>query len=294
MVTHDPRAAARASRRLYVDKGVLGQSSDRDTPREIPGRSSGPASGASPCARCSRCYPSRSRSGCTQRSTASRRRFDDALDGDDERGAHCARRAAVNVRVPLPLSYRARIESVPGVRDVGVLTFVGGYYRESVEQIEVIAIDIDRIDTGSFDVDEAYVEAMRRTRTGAIIGPELVSRYGWKIGDRVTVRSPVWSKADGSNDWTFDIVGIYGIPEGEFPADGGFWINYDYFDEERTFAKGTIDVLHGARRRRGPRRRDRSRDRRAVRELDRRDADAKRVGFLSGADRARRQHRLHR
>jgi putative ABC transport system ATP-binding protein len=25
MVTHDPRAAGRASRRLYVDKGVLGR-----------------------------------------------------------------------------------------------------------------------------------------------------------------------------------------------------------------------------------------------------------------------------
>jgi putative ABC transport system permease protein len=147
----------------------------------------------------------------------------------------------VNVRVGLPVSYRARIESVPGVRDVGVLTFVGGYYRDSVESIDVSAIDIGRLATmGSFDLDDAYVEAMQRTRTGAVIGPELVTRYGWKIGDRVTVRSPVWAKADGTNDWTFDIVGIYGIPEGAFPADGNFWINYDYFDEERAFAKGTV------------------------------------------------------
>ena len=147
----------------------------------------------------------------------------------------------VNVRVGLPVSYRARIESVPGVRDVGVLTFVGGYYRDSVESIDVSAIDIGRLATmGSFDLDDAYVEAMQRTRTGAVIGPELVTRYGWKIGDRVTVRSPVWAKADGTNDWTFDIVGIYGIPEGAFPADGNFWINYDYFDAERAFAKGTI------------------------------------------------------
>src|SRR6185295_11378184 len=83
-------------------------------------------------------------------------------------------------------------------------------------------------------------EAMRRMRTGAIIGPELVRLYGWKIGDRVTVRSPVWAQADDSNDWTFDIVGVYGIPDGAFPADGNFWINYDYFDEARVFAKGTV------------------------------------------------------
>jgi len=83
---------------------------------------------------------------------------------------------------------------------------------------------------------------MREQRTGAIIGPELVTRYGWKVGDRVTIRSPVWTKADGSNDWTFDIVGTYAIPEGAFPADSSFYINYDYFDEERTFAKGTVST----------------------------------------------------
>jgi putative ABC transport system permease protein len=146
-----------------------------------------------------------------------------------------------NVRAGLPLAHRARIEAVPGVRDVGLVAFVGGYYRDPVEFIEVTAIDIERVDAGgSFDVDPAHVEAMRRLRTGAIIGPELVRLYGWKIGDRVTVRSPVWAKADGSNDWTFDVVGVYGIPEGAFPADGNFWINYDYFDEERVFAKGSV------------------------------------------------------
>jgi putative ABC transport system permease protein len=164
--------------------------------------------------------------------------FDDALVSMTS-AVRLRTQSRVSVRAPLPLSYRARIESVPGVRDVGRLTYVGGYYRESVDQIEVTATDIDRIDTrGAFDVDQAYVEAMRRTRTGAIIGPELVSRYGWEIGDKVTVTSS-WGKVDGSNDWTFDIVGIYGIPEGEFPADGGFWINFDYFDDERAFAKGT-------------------------------------------------------
>jgi putative ABC transport system permease protein len=146
----------------------------------------------------------------------------------------------VTVRAGLPLAHRARIENVTGVRDVGVVTFVGGLYRDSVDFIEVTAIDIRRVDTlGRFDVDAAHVEAMRGTRTGAIIGPELVRRYGWKIGDRVSVRS-VWAKKDGSNDWTFDIVGVYAIPEGAFPADGNFWINYDYFDEERAFAKGTV------------------------------------------------------
>jgi putative ABC transport system permease protein len=166
--------------------------------------------------------------------------FGDALVSMTD-AARMRTQSRVNVRAGLPLAYRARIESVAGVRDVGMVTFVGGYYRDSVDFIEVAAIDITRVDAGgSFDVDPAYVEQMRRVRTGAVIGPELVRRYGWKIGDRVTVKSPMWAKADGSNDWTFDIVGVYGIPEGAFPADGNFWINYDYFDEGRQFAKGTV------------------------------------------------------
>jgi len=146
-----------------------------------------------------------------------------------------------NMRAGLPIAHRARIEAVPGVRDVGVSMYVGGYYRDSVDHVVVAAIDVDRIDVGNnLDVDPAHVEAMHRTRTGAIIGPELVSRYGWKVGDRVTIRSPVWQKTDGSHDWTFDILGVYGIPEGAFPADSSFFINYDYFDEERTFGKGIV------------------------------------------------------
>lgn len=146
-----------------------------------------------------------------------------------------------NISAGLPIAHRARIESVPGVRDVGVVMFVGGYYRDSVDFVGVAAIDVDRIESaGDLHVEPADIEAMHRLRTGAIIGPELVRRYGWKVGDRVTIRSPIWAKSDGSNEWTFDIVGVYSIPEGEFPADGNFWINYDYFDEERTFGKGTV------------------------------------------------------
>jgi len=166
--------------------------------------------------------------------------FDDALISMTS-AVRMRTQSRINVRAGLPLAHRARIESVPGVRDVGMITFIGGTYRDSVDFIEVAAIDIERVATiGSFELDDSYVQAMLHTRTGAIIGPELVRLYGWQIGDRVTVRSPVWSKADGSQDWTFDIVGTYSIPEGAFPADGSFWVNYDYFDQERAFAKGTV------------------------------------------------------
>jgi putative ABC transport system permease protein len=149
----------------------------------------------------------------------------------------------VNVLTGLPFAHRARIESVPGVREVGVSTLFAGYYRELANDVSSAAIDIERVHTMlNVEIDPEHVEAMRRTRTGAIIGPELVDRYGWKIGDRVTLTSRAWTQANGSNDWAFDIVGVYSIPEGTFPADGNFWINYDYFDEARAHAKGTVHM----------------------------------------------------
>ncbi len=166
--------------------------------------------------------------------------FDHAL----ERLTSTARlrtQSKVNVLTGLPYAQRARIESVQGVRDVGVVAFFAGYFREPADGIDSAAIDITRVHTMiDIDLDEQYVEAMRKTRTGAVIGPGLVARYGWKIGDRVTLKSRAWTQANGSSDWTFDIVGVYSIPEGAFPADEDFWINYDYFDEARALGKGSV------------------------------------------------------
>ena len=148
----------------------------------------------------------------------------------------------LNIGTGLPISHLPRIESVPGVRDVAFMTFFGGYFQERTNSINATAIDVDRLKTFmKAIVPDEQMEAMRRTRTGALIGAELVERYGWKIGDRVTLRS-AWTRKDGSADWEFDIVGIYTLAEGEFPDTDGFFINYAYFDESRAFRNG---IVHG-------------------------------------------------
>jgi putative ABC transport system permease protein len=149
----------------------------------------------------------------------------------------------INITAGLPFAYRARIESVPGVREVGVVNFFGGYWQDPRHGINSAAIDASHLHAmGDFIVADEQLEAMKRTRTGAIIGPKLANEYGWKIGDRVTLKSRVWTRKDGSNAWPFDIVGIYSIPKGRFPDDANFWINYDYFDEARALGNGTVTL----------------------------------------------------
>jgi len=72
--------------------------------------------------------------------------------------------------------------------------------------------------------------AMLRTRTGAIIGADLAKRYGWKVGDHITVATPIWAHPDGSHSWGFDIIGIFHYSKGDLPTNN-LWMNFDYFGE---------------------------------------------------------------
>lgn len=148
----------------------------------------------------------------------------------------------ISVLEPLPLAYLRRIGSVPGVEKVAYYCIFFGYYQEVDNGIGVGAISTKEF----FDafpeviVSPEQVEAMVRTRTGAIIGKDLAEEYGWSIGDRVPLRSPRDTRTDGLDDWTFDIVGVYALENEALPANE-FWINYDYFDEARTFGNGTLN-----------------------------------------------------
>jgi len=162
----------------------------------------------------------------------------------------------INIVAGLPRAYMARIERIPGVIALRSSSFFAGYYRDPANAVGGDAFEIERLgDVNSdFLVPAEYIEAMRQTRSGAIVGPELLERFSWSVGDRVTLKSSLWRQKNGSNDWVFDIVGSYTLREGVFPATDEFWINYDYFDEARDFANGTVTlyIVKAADARRAP------------------------------------------
>ena len=90
-----------------------------------------------------------------------------------------------------------------------------------------------------FIVAPAQREAFVKTRTGAIAGQRLVDRYGWKVGQKLPIASEIHTKADGSLNWEFDLVGML---DAEDPAVRGntdmVLINVAYFDEARQFGRG--------------------------------------------------------
>ena len=141
----------------------------------------------------------------------------------------------------LPYSFMAQIAQVPGVALVSHQSWFGTYYQDPKNFVFSFAADPAGLIKlyPEVHLPSEQLDAWVRTRTGAVIGSDLAKQYGWKIGDRVPLHSVIWTKAGGSSDWTFDIVGIYTTPDN--PGRGNrFFFNYSYFDEARAFDKGRV------------------------------------------------------
>ena len=148
----------------------------------------------------------------------------------------------ISITESLPYAYMQQIEALPGVERVSHESWFGPYYQDPKNFIAAFPVEPER----EFPAHPEYVlpkdqlAALEHTRDGAVVGASLAKKYGWKIGDRIPLHSTIWVKAaDGNSDWDFTIVGIYQDPADSSREDAMFF-NYKYFDEARSFAKGTV------------------------------------------------------
>jgi putative ABC transport system permease protein len=86
-------------------------------------------------------------------------------------------------------------------------------------------------------------KAFLDTRTGAIVGQALAEQFGWKVGDKIPLQATIFPRKDGSNAWTFDLVGIYGVSDRALRGlERQMLFRWDYFDEGRDprYRPGTV------------------------------------------------------
>ncbi len=142
---------------------------------------------------------------------------------------------------PLPLAYLDRLRSLPGMKSVSFADGFLGTYQRPTEQVFVLAIQPTNLWVTLvpeiFQVLPKDIEALKKTRNGALITTDIGKKYGWHIGDRIPLTSNTL-QPDGSGTWTFQIVGTVTDHE---PGEAGFIVaNYDYLDEARALNKGTV------------------------------------------------------
>ena len=91
----------------------------------------------------------------------------------------------------MPTSYMERIKTVPGVREVTIFQWFGGIYKDSDFKnfFARFAVEPQKIfiTHPEYKVPEEQKKAFMAERTAAMVGRPLAERYGWKLGDKVTL-----------------------------------------------------------------------------------------------------------
>jgi len=150
-------------------------------------------------------------------------------------------RHKVSIIQSLPESYKARMERIPGVARATHLTWFGGIYKDPKNffaQMPVVPEEFLEM-YPEFILPPDQKEAWFKKRTGAIIGRKCAERFNWKIGDKIAILSSIWAKTDGSQNWEFDIVGIFD-GKSKSTDTSQMYFQHDYFEEARRWAKGSV------------------------------------------------------
>ena len=121
------------------------------------------------------------------------RNFDQA----QEMGAgqnRLAVQSAISLANMLPFAQEQKIRQIPGVVDVCKMQWIGAYYKEKKNFFANFAIDADRMASvfDDYKVDPKQRADWLADRRGCLVGPELMKRFGWKIGDRITLTRQIF------------------------------------------------------------------------------------------------------
>jgi len=147
----------------------------------------------------------------------------------------------VSLIQPLPIGYLEKIRQIQGVADVGHYTWFGGIYQDKKNFFPQMAVQPEALLRlyPEYLVPEEQKKAWLADRTGALVGRRTAERFGFEIGDRIPIRSPIWRTTDGDPMWEFTVRAIYDGAELGVDETNLFF-HFDYLDERRAWGEGLV------------------------------------------------------
>lgn len=136
-------------------------------------------------------------------------------------------RNAISLVFSLPISYYERIRQVPGVTAVSYGNWFGGIYidekhffaNEAIEPKSLLALYPE------FVLPDDQKASFIRDRKGCIVGRKLANRFGWKLGDLITLKGTIFP-----GQWEFVLRGIYKGAD-KSTEERALFFHWDYLNE---------------------------------------------------------------
>jgi putative ABC transport system permease protein len=138
----------------------------------------------------------------------------------------------------MPTSHADTIKSVPGVEDLTWANWFGGIYKDPQNFFANFAVEPESYLRMYPEVQLTPDErrAFLEDRTGCIVGDGLAKRYGFKVGDKITLQVgiPIY----GTQDYDFTVRAIY--KSGGAAVDNQSMMFHWKYVDERSLVKGQV------------------------------------------------------
>lgn len=136
-------------------------------------------------------------------------------------------RNAISLVFPLPLAYKDKIRQVSGVTLVSWGNWFGGVYIEEKNFFPNFAVDPRSFLAlyPEYLIPDPQKAAFFGDRKGAVAGKKLADKFGWKVGDTVTLKGTIFP-----GNWEFTIRGIYRGKDRSVD-ETQFFFHWEYLDE---------------------------------------------------------------
>ncbi len=136
-------------------------------------------------------------------------------------------RNSISLVFRLPIAYKEKIRQIEGVETVSYGNWFGGIYIDQKNFFANFAVEPKSYLElyPEYIISEEQKKAFLRDKKGAVVGRNLVDRFGWKIGDNITLKGTIYP-----GNWEFGLRAVYKGRD-KTTDESQFFFHWDYLNE---------------------------------------------------------------